>query len=93
MAVWHKTGRLKCQREHQKGGRGKRRNGGDKQTERTIVWQETEEEGDGERERDKKDADIKLEARQIKREGKNWSTEGQKKKHRKLAARVTQQQW
>lgn len=32
------------------------------------------------RERDKRDADIKLEARQIKREGKNWSREGQGKK-------------
>lgn len=45
------------------------------------------------RERDKRDADIKLEARQIKREGKKLKQRRAGKKNRKLAARVTQQQW
>jgi len=35
--------------------------------------------------------DIKLEARQIKREGKTGAEKG--KNYRKLATRVTQQQW
>lgn len=47
-----------------------------------------------ERGRDKRDADIKLVARQIKREGKKMEQRRAEKKktHRKLAARVTQQQ-
>lgn len=39
-----------------------------------------------ERGRDKRDADIKLVARQIKREGKKWSREGQEKKNTLEAA-------
>lgn len=83
MVVWHKTGHLKCQRQHLTEGMDGRDGGGGRGRRR----------GRG---RERRDADVKLVARQIKREGKKLEYRraggGAVGGRERLVATVTQQQ-